>query len=502
MNLRIEFYQGNTGAENYNQTLHTITDPHSLTLSKLSLQSVSNYTREPRRCVFSMYLDDFLRDCVLNPDHEHTRYISHYEVRIFQDDALIFTGIIDTSATNHDLSTDVVKITAYDKIKLLATFSDLEQYYSLSAGYYPVWILMYYAQNIQHTIPVHIPVSASFTPPQINLDSGEAILLHRIEFGELFTVPPPSGQWTYSVDATAAPHFGNFFYGYRMDAPNGQATFIFFCRSVLKRVSAHFAPLWQARHQVTIIRILNGVCPVRFDYRHDTNWEETMPEPEDTASEVEGFFTSHGVAMPTQPLPLSVSNSHLTYTTGMEDPSGIFSGNWPPNNLDRLWLEVCAHGNVLPPRILPGKAYEEYSDTKTNTLNALQAALMLYNATIVAAPDGTLSMLPKERLSTSTTNIDSDDVISITQKRENAQEPDTKTLDILAGDTAILQTLVKKHLMQFFTHRTRIDVTIDKISKYPLDLTSQIRIQNTNYLVTEVTPDFIKDNQKVTAWQI
>ena len=126
MNLfRIDFYQGKTDEPDYGQVKHSLVDGTnqraiiSLSVSADKLQSVSNYTREPKRLVFECFLTDWIRDNILSGEHEHERYISHYEIKAYRDNELFFTGIIDTSQLSQDISTNIIKITCYDKLKLL-----------------------------------------------------------------------------------------------------------------------------------------------------------------------------------------------------------------------------------------------------------------------------------------------------------------------------------------------------------------------------------------------
>ena len=163
--FKIDFIQGKTDATDYNQVKHSLIDTAtnraiiSLSISADKLQSVSNYTREPKRLVFECLPTTWIQDNILSGNNEHERYVSHFEVKVYRDGALFFTGIIDTSQLSFDVSSGILKITCYDKIKLLSLFSDLTHYYSLTAGYMPIWILGYFIQDIEQRIPISIPYS-------------------------------------------------------------------------------------------------------------------------------------------------------------------------------------------------------------------------------------------------------------------------------------------------------------------------------------------------------
>ena len=101
--FKIDFVQGKTDAADYNQVKHSLEDTASdrviisLSVSADKLQSVSNYSREPKRLVFECFPDTWIEDNILSGNNEHERYISHFEVKVYRDTVLFFTGIIDTS---------------------------------------------------------------------------------------------------------------------------------------------------------------------------------------------------------------------------------------------------------------------------------------------------------------------------------------------------------------------------------------------------------------------
>ncbi|HNV66896.1 MAG TPA: hypothetical protein PKN60_07220, partial [Bacteroidales bacterium] len=133
--FKIDFIQGKTDAPDYNQVKHSLEDSStnraiiSLSVSADKLQSVSNYSREPKRLVFECFPTVWIQENILSGNNEHERYISHFEVKVYRDEALFFTGIIDTSQLSFDVASGILKISCYDKIKLLSLFSDLTHYY-------------------------------------------------------------------------------------------------------------------------------------------------------------------------------------------------------------------------------------------------------------------------------------------------------------------------------------------------------------------------------------
>ncbi|MDD2229168.1 MAG: hypothetical protein PHY48_07150, partial [Candidatus Cloacimonetes bacterium] len=151
--FKIDFVQGKTDASDYNQIKHSLVDTATnraiitLSVSADKLQAVSNYSREPKRLIFECFPTTWIQVNILSGTNEYERYISHFEVKVYRDNVLFFSGVIDTSQLSFDVSSGILKFTCYDKIKLLSVYSDLTHYYSLTTGYLPIWILGYFLQD-------------------------------------------------------------------------------------------------------------------------------------------------------------------------------------------------------------------------------------------------------------------------------------------------------------------------------------------------------------------
>ncbi len=126
--------------------------------------------------------------------------------------------------------------------------------------------------------------------------------------------------------------------------------------------------------------------------------------------------------------------------------------------------------------------------------------LMLYNATIFTNAAGQIILKNKDAYSTTIIDIADEDVVSFVVKRGNQENPDIKTIDVLAGDTTQLQGLIKDYLIDFYDSKWSVDTTIDQLSKYNLSLQSKIRIKTKVYAITELERDYINDEYKVKAW--
>ena len=489
--FKIDFVMGKTDAPDYNQVKHSLEDSSSnraiisLSVSADKLQSVSNYSREPKRLVFECFPTTWIQENILSGDNEHERYISHFEVKVYLDEALFFTGIIDTSQLSFDVASGILKISCYDKIKLLSLFSDLTHYYSLSAGYLPQWILAYFIQDIGQKIPVNIPYSNQFSLPTLNIGSGNALTIAHIGFDDLLAFPNPTHGWTYSYDGSGWPGPQ---WGYLIDTIANRMSFVFAYKKVIKATyPSPTTTRYQGRYRGRIYKFFNNICPVVVEYDEKTDWVENLASLENATNEFIGFFLKNGI-------------SESTLYNGLASVGSIDGRSYGSSQYVNHWIEAHFHGNLFPAKLHPGKAYVNYIDERTDNIKVLQAMLMLYNATIFSNPQGQIVFKNKDAYSSTVIDIDADDVVDFVTKRGNPEKPQISSLDILTGDTAQLQNLIKDYLIDFHDSKWSCEATIDSLSKYNLTLQSRIRIQNQVYAITELERNYIEDEYKVKAW--
>ena len=489
--FKIDFVMGKTDAPDYNQVKHSLEDSStnraiiSLSVSADKLQSVSNYSREPKRLVFECFPTIWIQENILSGENEHERYISHFEVKVYRDEALFFTGIIDTSQLSFDVASGILKISCYDKIKLLSLFSDLTHYYSLSAGYLPQWILAYFIQDIGQKIPVNIPYSNQFSLPTLNIGSGNALTIAHIGFDDLLAFPNPTHGWTYSYDGSGWPGPQ---WGYLIDTIANRMSFVFAYKKVIKATYPSPATTrYQGRYRGRIYKFFNNICPVVVEYDEKTDWVENLASLENATNEFIGFFTGNGI-------------SESTLYNGLVSVGSIDGRSYGSSQYVNHWIEAHFHGNLFPAKLHPGKAYVNYTDERTDNIKVLQAMLMLYNATIFSNPQGQIVFKNKDAYSSTVIDIDADDVVDFVTKRGNPEKPQISSLDILTGDTSQLQNLIKDYLIDFHDSKWSCEATIDSLSKYNLTLQSRIRIQNQIYAITELERNYIEDEYKVKAW--
>ena len=489
--FKIDFIQGKTNAADYNQVKHSLIDTAtnrsiiSLSVSADKLQSVSNYSREPKRLVFECFPTTWIQENILSGNNEHERYVSHFEVKVYRDEALFFTGIIDTSQLSFDVASGILKITCYDKIKLLSLFSDLTHYYSLSAGYLPQWILAYFIQDIGQKIPVNIPYSNQFSLPTLNIGSGNALTIAHIGFDDLLAFPNPTHGWTYGYDGSGWPGPQ---WGYLIDTIANRMSFVFAYKKVIK--ASYPSPAttrYQGRYRGRIYKFFNNICPVVVEYDEKTDWVENLASLENATNEFIGFFLKNGI-------------SESTLYNGLASVGSIDGRSYGSSQYVNHWIEAHFHGNLFPAKLHPGKAYVNYIDERTDNIKVLQAMLMLYNATTFSNPQGQIVFKNKDVYASAIIDIDAGDVVDFTTKRGNPEKPQISSLDILTGDTAQLQNLIKDYLIDFHDSKWSCEATIDSLSKYNLTLQSRIRIQNQVYAITELERNYIEDEYRVKAW--
>jgi len=386
--FKIDFIQGKTDAPDYNQVKHSLEDTAadraiiSLSVSADKLQSVSNYSREPKRLVFECFPTAWIEDNILSGSNEHERYISHFEVKVYRDDVLFFSGIIDTSQLSFEISSGILKITCYDKIKLLSVYSDLTHYYGLTAGYQPVWILGYFLQDIEQQIPVSIPYFNQFTLPTLYIPMAESLTIVHVDFDDMLAFPSPTGGWTYNLHSSSWPSPRS---GYIIDTPGNKATFVFAFKKVIEATyPSPAATRYQGKFRGRVYRFYNGICPVAAEYDEKTDWADDLTSIDNAYNEFFSFFTDNGV-------------SSTTLMSGLSSTGSLDDRSYGSSQYVNHWIEAHCYGNIFPSRIQPGKSYESYQAEQTDNIKALQAMLMLYNATIFSDPQGRIVLKRETR---------------------------------------------------------------------------------------------------------
>lgn len=507
MNLfRVDFKQGKTDAVDYGTVVHSLTDTAdaraiiSLALSEERLNSVvSSWIREPRRLTFECFVDDWISDYILSGTYEHERSISHYEVKLYRDNVLIFTGIIDTSALSYDPAAETIKFTCYDKLKLISLFADTTFFYFNVAGYTPYQILAYLTQQIEYLIPIDIPKSGSqFTlpswaipEPAVNPLPASAAVFMDIDYSATI-IPPVAGGYAISpyTGSFGAPYSG---WCYASTITN-TITYVFALKKIwIGHAGDNISDIYYARFKAVIIRVYSETCTQITTYDATADWSTTLTDVTEgsEATGFEDFFIPYLSSYNdiTQLLPILALNDKIYRET-----AGIEIGHRFP----------FFYGTLLPAKIHPGKEYTAATmvSLNTNMLQVLQAVLLMYDCTLWASSGGTiyLKSLAYDPAATPIPVADAD-LLALSVSRATPELPDTSLLDVLAGDTTLLQRLIKP----FLTLRLagwKVSLTIDCLENYTLALHSIITVKEQNYVITSLLTNYELDQYEITAWTV
>lgn len=498
MNLfQIDFIQGKTDAPNYNQIVHSLVDLATerkvitLAVSSDKLQGGSSFAREPKRLTFECFVDDWITEYLFSGDYEHERYISHYEIRAYRDDVLIFSGIIDTSNMNDNVAEEIVSFLCYDKIKLFSIYNDLQQFYALSAGYQPAQILAYFAQKITQRIPISVPVSSSgFSVPgsliPVPDTVANSVRLQTIDISEMCTKPANAGGWTYSWDSGG---YVSPKHGYRTQTLANRMTYVMGHKKVVKGYfSEQIQPIYRATYKAVVVELYSGLSMVVKKHDFVSAWTNDYAQIQGHDQNFAAFFTTNG-------LPAGVLNNLSS--------SGVLNGtNFYSYYAENTELIPWVYGAWLPSYLHPGKFYETGMGTElTNCLKVLQAVLLLYNATLLVSTSGTVILKSKEQAVLTPIVIADADVVHMARQRANAEVPDMSGLDVLCGDTAVLQRLAKAYLMDFHAGKWKLTGTIDRLER-ELALGDYIKIKGITYCIVDLRRDYVADDYKIIAWKV
>lgn len=500
MNLfRVDFYQGKTDAPNYTEVCHSLIDSDSaralisLAFSPDALTSVSTFSREPKRCSFSCFIDDWIEAHIMSGEEEHDRYVSHYEVRVYRDSVLVFTGIIDTSQTTWDLAEQIITFSAYSKDKLFTTFSDLESWLALAAGYTPGSLLGVFATVLATKAPIRLNfITTAWTAPSFTIPYYEPLNIAQIDYADMRELPAASDGWSYALVDPWGPHFG-----YACFSP-GYIPFFYFANIVtIKATKSGYADKYILRFRARCCRFYNGIAPVVDSYDHATAplANTSGDEAAQARNEFEAWIVRHGTTL------AALSGSPGLPPSLTLDGGRVYQSQY--NYTTDHYVRAEYHGPVLPAKIHPGKSYEDYSGNPTPILRAIQAMLLLYNSTLYPSPNGSLNLVTKAIPEMSVAvPIDNSDIVSLSLTRMDFEAPDTSALEVLAGDTTQLQARLKDYLQQRYSGAFKATATIDNIAKYTLSLLSTVTIDGEDYLITSLDTDFAADEYKVTAWKL
>lgn len=502
MNLfQIDFLQGKTDAVDYPDVVHSLTDSAadrkviSLTLSPDKLASSSSYLREPRRLVFECFPDAWITEYILSGNYEHDRYLSHYEVQVYRDDTLIFTGVIDTSALSWAPGTGILTLTCYEKTKLLQLFSDFATLYIATGGYTLPQILQMFITRIELDLSIDLPLSsADFTQPLLEPDP-DPLALDTIDVSAILTLPPDADGWAYSWTTGSGGLTTTAMGWYTPPMGSNRVEFYLLLRRCqLAEKSGNF-DRYRFQTQAVILEIYNGLAYTKHTHTHSSGWvllEDTVAAGEAADSALESFFTEQNKTW-------SIIEPDL-----VDPDESVGDTDYSLNYTEDESVALEVSGNLIPTYFHPGDFYPVGAGTETtNCLSVLHAALLMNNATVVSDPDGNLRLLNKPAPSTTAVTIAAADLLSLELSRLDYEPLDESPFSVLAGDTRdTLTATFIAWLNEYHSARWVADLEILGLDTYPLNLHSILSIAGELYAVTEIQPDFVTDSWKINAWKL
>lgn len=461
----------------------------SLSLSPDALTAVSSYSREPRRLTFTCFTDTWLTDNLLSGTYEYDRYISHFQVNVYRDETQIFAGIIDTSQLSYTVADELLTLTCYTRDKLFSLFPEVDYQYILSAGYTPAWILQYHAAQIEDRVPgIYLPVDTTgFLPAENEVPYTDPVTLADFDYTDMRATPAPSNGWTYGLISPWGPR-----YGWHHETVSGTAWF-FFSQIVTVKASHSDGVTfrYKMRYRARRLRLYNHICHNMDEFDQATDWLET--ESNDTTTQIMNDLEAWLIAMGT-------SLSALTGSPGLPSTLTLGTSSYGLTAYADHYVRPNWYGSLIPAKLFPGSGYIDASADRTPCLQVLQAMLLLTNATITAAPDGTLLLRAKSATLPPTQYVDPADVISLSLSRLDSETPDTGALSVLAGDTSLLAPLLRDHLTALYASLWRAEITLDRLDKYTPALLAALSINDVSYLVNSVETDYVADEYRIIAW--
>ena len=240
----------------------------------------------------------------MSGEEEHDRYVSHYEVRVYRDSVLVFTGIIDTSQTTWDLAEQIITFSAYSKDKLFTTFSDLESWLALAAGYTPGSLLGVFATVLATKAPIRLNfITTAWTAPSFTIPYYEPLNIAQIDYADMRELPAASDGWSYALVDPWGPHFG-----YACFSP-GYIPFFYFANIVtIKATKSGYADKYILRFRARCCRFYNGIAPVVDSYDHATAplANTSGDEASQARNEFDAWIVRHGTTLS---LPLGITRT-------------------------------------------------------------------------------------------------------------------------------------------------------------------------------------------------
>jgi hypothetical protein len=460
-NYRIDFIN------NGHQLQHSI-DHNSAIDPKLSGQKIAGndyFSHEPVRLEFSCYPDNWLNEYLLSGNYESVRYIWNFMIRFYENNSLVFTGIVDTSSCSYDEETEEIRIIAYDKLKLFEKFSDAKMLFALLYGYSPDYCVRYFAQKINLLTDLPMTLNwANYQPLTINKTH---IVIQKIKWKEILK---DFQSWLYFHIAEA-----------------GFCEIDQITRFMIKIVAYRYK-LINGIPAISVVKIY----ALQYKFYNNICFFDNKP------LEQEFDFTSW------EAVTSLLNNYNYTLYQDFTDSKGnYFVFETPDFNYNTApeEKEIYFTGNIIPYQIYP-KGFYENNGEQTQYMTVLKTMLLLHNLTLTCDSTGIIHLKNKQETTGQIHLVDEADIIKMTIKRLNRALPEINTLDNLIGDTAILKENMNIYYENLAGQKFEVELTIDDTSKYELKLFDQIYLKNKHYIISNLSKNNNLEAWELNAWEI
>lgn len=485
---RIEFYRHTTGL-----TEHVVNCDDGFTEFKVNgdkIASTSYFAREPKRLEFNLLSDEWLESNLMTAENEFIRYISHWGIKLYNDNSLIFIGIIDVSYLEYSESGLSISFTCYDKIKLLEIFSDLKMLYALLDGYTPGECFGYLAQGVSIAFNNELPIDYIW-------NTGWSCLIKEISERTILEISWKAMLEKFGDEWDIENNYLGSAIG--LKSINGIAELrILLLGTISVTDIENDINTYEFKILAKTWRFYNHICPyedevMEIDFESDEYNRNEYPGNDWgwIQSEIQSKYSQYGDLSWKGVYELALGDK--IYSIEFDD-SYYELENAPEK------LEVKFTGQAIPSNIFP-KGFYDGENEQQERLKVLKAALYLHDLTIITAYD-TMKLINKNETSGTTNIIDIADIIKYKRKRVNRDQPESSVLDCLIGDTTVLKEVMISYYDEYLSQKWEVKITIDNFEKYDLDLFDVLAFMGKNHRIIEIKKDYVKEEYEITCWEL
>ncbi len=477
MIYRIDFIDNTNFTVQHSLSLADGLDKIKINADKIA--GTSYFAKEPRRIEFECFKDTWIEEYILSGDYELDRYVSQFFIRLYENDILVFHGIIDTSFVSYNAKTEVVSFTCYDYLKLLSKFSEARMMFALLQGYHPGYCFGYMVQQTEYLSGLNLDHIWNTGWSPLVIDKTDLEIL-KFEWRQLIY---RFINWNGDLIIQSGFRTNNFY------TPE--------FRIIIFR-EHHEWSSYQCKVYARTYRFYNHICwhqitdmdvDTRTSVYQEDEYNEMVAEREDLLAD---YYSNNDWL---EQNPFNFEGRNYSFTLNPED--------YPTSGIQNVTLRKAVQytGNAIPYNMYP-KGFYELGGEDTEIFSVLKAALMLHNLTLISEPNGTIKLANKDEISNEIVTIDPADVVEFKIKRLNRPSPEVSTLDCLLGDTNAIKEVVTDYYADFLSQIWELTAVIDNLAKYSLSLFNQIQINGILYRITEIQRDAKADEYKIKAWEL